>query len=438
MNLIQRDLKHLWHPCSQMKDYENIALLEIVSAHGCYFQMADGSQMLDAISSWWCKSLGHGHPRLKQALLRQLEQFEHVILAGTTYEPIVRLSESLTALMPTLNKVFYASDGSSAIEIALKMSLHAHAIAGESQRTQFMALANGYHGETIGALSVSDLGLYKKPYEPLLFSTTFIQDIPYVSGKNDPLWHDCQEQWKNIEKQLAINAEQLSAIILEPIVQGVAGMKIVSADFLKRLSQWTKIHNVHLIADEIMTGIGRTGKMLACEHADIIPDFLCLSKGLTSGFLPMSAVLTTRKIYNYFYDDYATGKSFLHSHTFSGNALAAAVAYETLLIMQDESIPERAVSLGMYMHQKLQALADELGILENVRGIGAIVAAELPETLNNHKTRLSLRIAQSAAEQGVFLRPIGRTLYWMPPIIAKEVDINLLYNVTKNVLKKIF
>lgn len=434
--LMKRDLEHIWHPCTQMKDHETVSLLEIVSSSGCYFQMVDGSQMLDAISSWWCKSLGHGHPRLKKALQQQLDKFEHIILAGTTNESIVRLSESLSALMPTLDKVFYASDGSSAVEIALKMSLHAHLIAGSSERTRFIALENGYHGETVGALSVSDLGLYKKPYEPLLFPTTFIQDIPYVSGESDPLWHDCQEQWESIEKQLNREAEQLSAIILEPIVQGAGGIKIYSADFLKRLSQWAKIHGVHLIADEIMTGMGRTGKMLACEHARIVPDFLCLSKGLTSGFLPMSVVLTTQKIYDYFYDDYETGKSFLHSHTFSGNALAAAVAYETILIMQEESICEYAVFLGVSMRQDLQELADELGILQNVRGIGAIVAAELPS--DNTKTRLSLQIAARAAEQGVFLRPMGRTLYWMPPMIAQKNDLDLLRNVTRNVLKEFY
>ncbi len=432
-NLHARALKNTWHPCSQMKDHEIMPLLEIASAQGCYFKTNDGSYILDAISSWWCKSLGHGHPRLKLALMKQLDQFEHVILAGTTNNTIVNLSEKLTSLMPELNKVFFASDGSSAIEIALKMSLHAHQITGEPQRTRFLALENGYHGETIGALSVSDLGLYKSPYKSLLFPTTFIRNIPYVTGLDDPLWNDCHLQWNEIEKQLMNDVGQLSAIILEPIVQGSGGMKIYSADFLKRLSHWAKNHGVHLIADEIMTGMGRTGKILACEHASIVPDFLCLSKGLTSGFLPMSTVLTTQKIYNYFYDDYETGKSFLHSHTFSGNALAAAVAYETLLIMQSESILDRATSIGKCMLNNMHSLANELGVLKNVRGIGAIVAADLPDDIR--VPRLSLQIAMRAAKQGVFLRLIGRTLYWMPPLIAEENDLNLLYQVTRNVLK---
>lgn len=258
-------------------------------------------------------------------------------------------------------------------------------------------------------------------------------NFPYVSGKDDPLWHDCQEHWDNIEKQLIQEAEYLTAIIVEPIVQGAGGMKIYSADFLKRLSQWARAHNVHLIADEIMTGIGRTGKMLACEHAGIVPDFLCLSKGLTAGFLPMSTVLTTQNIYDYFYYDYKSGHSFLHSHTFSGNPLAAAVAYETLQIMQMESIPDQAAILGKNMLTHFNALADELGILENVRGIGGIVAAELP--LQSHRPRLSLDIATAAAKKGVLLRPIGNTLYWMPPLIAKESELLLLRDVTRTVLR---
>lgn len=434
--LSQRDLQHVWHPCTQMKDHEQVPLLEIKSALGCYLTLSDGRRILDGISSWWCKNLGHANPRLKHALQRQLDQFEHVILAGTTNDIIVRLSECLASLMPSLNKVFFASDGSSAVEIALKMSLHSRLIEGESKRTRFLALSNGYHGETIGAMSVSDLGMYKRPYETLLFQTRFIDRIPYVSGKDDPLWHDCQEHWDNIEKQLIQEAEYLTAIIVEPIVQGAGGMKIYSADFLKRLSQWARAHNVHLIADEIMTGIGRTGKMLACEHAGIVPDFLCLSKGLTAGFLPMSTVLTTQNIYDYFYDDYKSGHSFLHSHTFSGNPLAAAVAYETLQIMQMESIPDQAAILGKNMLTHFNALADELGILENVRGIGGIVAAELP--LQSQRPRLSLDIATAAAKNGVLLRPIGNTLYWMPPLIAKESELVLLRDVTRFVLRDLF
>lgn len=433
-SLISRDLKHFWHPCSQMKDHETIPLLGIAAAQGCYLKTTSGTDLFDAISSWWCKSLGHGHPRLKQALLHQCEQMEHVMMAGITHETIVKLSEMLSTLIPQLDKVLYASDGACAVEIALKMSLHARQILGEPYRKKFAALCNGYHGETLGALSVSDVGIYKKPYEALLFPTIFIANIPYVSGINDPLWHDCQSHWELIEKQLNIQAHQLTAIIIEPIVQGAGGMKIYSADFLKRLREWTKIHDIHLIADEIMTGLGRTGKILACEHANIVPDFLCLSKGLTSGFLPMSAVLTTHKIYDYFYDDYETGKSFLHSHTFSGNALAAAVACETIRIIKAESMAERAEFLGGIMYQNMQALAEEFPILNNIRGVGAIVAADI---ITKPKQRLTHSIVMCAAKHGIFLRPLGNTIYWLPPLITQESDLQLLYQASKKVLQEL-
>ena len=300
----------------------------MTGAYQSHLHLHDGRKIIDAISSWWCKSLGHQHPRLKRALLAQVEKFEHVILANTTNETIVHLTEKLAQLMPSLNKVMYASDGSCAVEMAMKMSLHARQIEGKHQRKLFIALENGYHGETAGALSVSDLGLYRAPYQDMLFDTKLILSLPYVTGAHDPLWSDCESHWEKIENQLKPFAESATAVILEPIMQGAAGMKIYSQDFLKRLRHWTHEHGIHLIADEIMTGIGRTGKMLACEHANIEPDFICLSKGLTSGWLPLSAMLTRSAIYDLFYDDYASGKSFLHSHTHSGNVLAASVAIE--------------------------------------------------------------------------------------------------------------
>ena len=349
MDLQSRDIRHVWHPCTQMKDHETFKLLEIIGARGCYLELRDGRRIIDAISSWWCKSLGHAHPRLKRAMLNQIEKFEHVILANTTNETIVTLSEKLSRLSPALNKVFYASDGSCAVEIAMKMSLHARHNQHDHQRQLFVALENAYHGETMGALSVSDVGLYRKPYLSSLLDVTFIHSVPYVTGESDPLWGDCELGWRHIEKQLTPISHKITAIIVEPIVQGAGGMKIYSQDFLRRLRVWTAQHDVHLIADEIMTGIGRTGKMLACEHADIEPDFICLSKGLTSGWLPFSAVLTSDEIYQLFYADSEAGKSFLHSHTYSGNVLAASIAGEVLTIMEENDYCARARDIGNVM-----------------------------------------------------------------------------------------
>ncbi|MBA3661143.1 MAG: adenosylmethionine--8-amino-7-oxononanoate transaminase [Gammaproteobacteria bacterium] len=426
---------HLWHPCSQMKDYEIFKPLCIKQARGSYIELTDGKKIIDAISSWWCKSLGHNHPRLKAALLNQLDYFEHVILANTTNELIVNLSTQLAQLMSTLKKVFYASDGSCAVEIALKMSLHARFILGDSKRTQFIALRNSYHGETIGALSVSDLGMYQAPYSPLLFKTHYITPV-YVSGINDPLWHDCGAYWEDIELQLAPFCKIATALIVEPIVQAAGNMKIYSQDFLKRLRLWTEQHHVHLIADEIMTGLGRTGKMLACEHANIEPDFLCLGKNLTSGWLPLSAVLTRDDIYYLFYDDYQTGKAFLHSHTFSGNALAASVALAALQVLKDESIINHTHHLQLAMNTAMHEVAKITQCITGMRGIGAMVAAEL----NTHETRsrVGFEITRKASELGALIRPLGRTLYWTPPLNTPIATIETLKQITIEAIQHVY
>jgi len=428
--LQEKSLKHIWYPCSQMKDYEEFRPLVIKAAKGSYIELADGKKLLDAISSWWCKSLGHNHPRLKKAIIDQIEKFEHVILANTTHELIVNLSQELATLMPKLSKVFYAGDGSCAIEIAMKMSLHSRYINGDVKRNRFITLKDSYHGETIGALSVSDIGLYKAPYNTMLFQPYIIDMIPYVHSIYDPLWNDCSEKWDMLEKSLETYIDSTTALIVEPIVQGAGGMKIYSKDFLNRLAKWAKKHNIHLIADEIMTGIGRTGKMLACQHAEIIPDFICLAKGLTSGWMPFSAVLTTDDIYNKFYDDFSSGKAFLHSHTYSGNALGVAVALETLNIIKEERLHTR--DINQIMLKNMCEIKDKTGRLKNVRGIGGIVAADL--ITNNKTPRLGYLIYQAAIKAGILLRPLGNTIYWLPPLNITDEEIEELKNKTMQVL----
>jgi len=425
-----KSLKHIWYPCSQMKDYEQFKPLVVKSAQGSYIELADGTKILDAISSWWCKSLGHNHPKLKKAMVNQMEKFEHVMLPNTTHEPIVNLSERLTSLMPGLSKVFYAGDGSCAVEIAMKMSLHSRYINGDVKRNRFITLKNSYHGETVGALSVSNLGLYKNPYSSILFEPYVIDKIPYVQSIHDPLWNDCSEEWHMLEKSLEKYIYSSTALIVEPIVQGAGGMKIYSKDFLNRLAKWAKKHDIHLIADEIMTGIGRTGKMLACEHAKIIPDFICLAKGLTSGWMPFSAVLTTDDIYNNFYDDFSSGKAFLHSHTYSGNALGVALALETLNIIQDEQMHIR--DINKLMLKNMHEIKDKTGCLENVRGIGGIVAADLINTTNN--LRLGYLTYHAAIKAGILLRPLGNTIYWLPPLNITDEEIEEIKNKTMQVL----
>lgn len=431
ISLSNRDLKHNWHPAAQMKDYEQSPSFIIQKAKGSYIELVNGQRLIDAISSWWCKSLGHNHPRLKKALRKQLQQFEHVIFCHTTCEPIVALSERLSNLVPSLNKVFYASDGSSAIEIALKMSLHARKILEQPERKIFLSLANGYHGETIGALSVSQLGLYKMPYQDLLFPTVKIELIPYVNSPNDPLWTDAEEIWQKLLPQLKKYEKTATALILEPLVQGAGNMKIYSADFLKRLATWAKLHDIHLIADEIMTGIGRLGDWLASSQVGIKPDFVCLSKGLTSGFLPLSAVLIQERIYDVFYDDYAKGKNFLHSHTYSGHALAASVALETMNIIEEGHLLKRVTSLGYRMKTAMEEIARLTGKLTNVRQFGALVAADMSD-LNSE--RPEMEIFQRAVQYGAYLRPLGNTLYWLPPLNIEFATLDKLTEITYKTL----
>jgi len=433
--LIKADLQHVWHPCSQMKDYELFKPLIIKSAQGSYIELTNGHKIIDAISSWWCKSLGHNHPQLKKALLAQLEKFEHVILANTTHDTLVQLSIKLGALTNTLPKVFYASDGSCAIEIAMKMSLHARQIQGDHKRKKFIALANGYHGETLGALSISNLGLYNAPYQSVLLDTHFLTPMPYVTGRHDPLWSNCQEHWDILVKQLEPLAEQTTALVVEPILQGAGGMYVYSQDLLKRLRTWTQQHQIHLIADEIMTGLGRTGTLLACEHAQIEPDFLCLSKGLTSGWLPLSAVLTSDAIYAHFYDDYATGKAFLHSHTHSGNALAISVALAVFNVLKEEQICQKVQLLEPLLLKTMQQIAENTGKLTNIRGIGAAVAADLQ--VADPKQRVGFAVYQEAVKRGALLRPLGNTLYWLPPLNISQQTLAELSAITEQAIRAV-
>ncbi|AWN74387.1 adenosylmethionine--8-amino-7-oxononanoate transaminase [Legionella anisa] len=428
--LISRDLKHFWHPCSQMKDFETCPPLIIEKAQGSYLYTNKGP-LIDAISSWWCKSLGHGHPAVIEAINAQLECFEHVITANTTHPALVELAEEL-AKITKKQHVFFASDGSSAVEIAMKLAIHANQIKGFTDKKQFIALKNGYHGETLGTMSVSDLGLYKAPYTSFGLTCHYIQNIPYISGKEDSLWHNCDSYWSTVEKELEAISDKVCAIIVEPLLQGAGGMLCYSPDFLKRLSSWAQSKNIYLIADEIMTGMGRTGKWLASNHAEVEPDLICLSKGLTSGSIPLSCVMIDNSVFDLFYADYTAGKSFLHSHTYSGNPLAVSAALATIRTMHQEKIIEQAKNLGEYMLSALTEVAKLSGKLSNIRGLGAIVAADLEDTGQN---RIGNKVYQHALEHGALIRPIGNTLYWLPPLNTDYEVIGKLAEITLHSIK---
>jgi adenosylmethionine---8-amino-7-oxononanoate aminotransferase len=442
MNPLQRkDLEFHWHPAVHMKSLERYPPFVVKRASGCFIEGTDGRRVIDGISSWWCKSLGHNHPRLKAALIEQVSQFEHVIGATTTNETIIALSEKLVKLFPGMSKAFYAGDGSSAIEIALKMSLHSRINRGEHKRTKFLALAHGYHGETCGALSVSHLETFKSVYSPILFDCIALHGIPYLNGSSDPLWNDCSTYWDSVEETLEKNSDSVTALILEPIVQGAGNMRIYSQDFLGKLRAWTKAHNIHLIADEIMTGLGRTGKMFACEHAKITPDFICLSKGLTSGWVPFSAVLTTNDIYDCFYDaapaQMNPGKeTFYHSHTYTGNVLGARLALETLTILSNDFNWSLLDEKASYMLTSLYDVAHETDVLTNIRGIGMIAATDIKDHLYTFEKME--KMIHAAFQGGALLRPLGKTIYWLPPLIIENPEIDHLREITKRALLSVF
>jgi adenosylmethionine---8-amino-7-oxononanoate aminotransferase len=441
-DLIARDLAVLWHPCGQMRDYASVPPLPVIGASGSRLQLADGRELIDGIASWWCKSLGHGHPHLRQALVDQAEHFEHVILANTTNPGIVRLCERLLAaanghpsaawsadapvgkLPGWFSRVFFADNGSTGVEVALKMALQWQQQIGQHQRTRFAALADGYHGETAGCLSVSDLGLYKMPFASLCVDVMQIGGLPRRSGPNDSRWMDAEVEWLHIKAQLASQAHELAAIIVEPVLQGAAGMRLYSPDLLRRLRTWADAHGVLLIADEIAAGLGRLGPMLASHLSGIFPDLAVCSKGLTGGFLPMSTVLCTERIYEAFDADWIEGRAFLHSNTY-----AVAVANAALDVYASEQVCERVAQVGPRLQAGLQALADTRPGLREVRGCGMVAAVDLRQPDGSpypRERRTGWQFFQAALRHGVLLRPLGDTVYLFPPLTITEAEIATL------------
>jgi adenosylmethionine-8-amino-7-oxononanoate aminotransferase len=446
-DLVARDLAAFWHPCSQMRDYHDFPPLEVVGARGARLRLADGREILDAISSWWCKALGHGHPHLAAALRAQQEAFEHVITANTTSAPLVRLCERLLAAangdppeawgagaLPGrraghFGKVFLADNGSTAVEIALKMALQAQAQRGTPARTRFAALENGYHGETVGALSVGDLELYAAPYRSLCFPVQRLRALPYRSGPLDPLWNDASETWPAIERALDAEADTLAAIVYEPVLQAAGGMLLFSPDLLRRLRAWSDAHGVYLIADEIASGMGRLGAILASHlaGAGVLPDFAALSKGLTGGVLPLSAVLTTDAVYQLFEADYAAGRAFLHSNTYTGNALGVAVANAVLDVFAADDLLGRVAALGPRLRASLEAVAATRPYLRNLRACGMMAAVDVRAadgSARDPARRTGYAIYQEAVRRGALLRPIGDTMYLFPPLTATVAEID--------------
>jgi adenosylmethionine-8-amino-7-oxononanoate aminotransferase len=432
---IDRDLAHVWHPCTQMKDLEWLPPIPVKRGEGVWLEDFEGNRFLDAVSSWWVNLFGHANPRINTAIKEQLDTLEHVILAGCTHQPVIELSERLVEVTPAgLEHCFYADNGSSGIEVALKMSYHYWRNTGKSKKTRYINLGNSYHGETLGALAVGDVALYKDTYQPLLLEPITVPSPDCFHRAEGVSWEEhSQAMFEHMEATLARHADEVCAVIVEPLVQCAGGMRMYHPIYLTLLREACDRFGVHLIADEIAVGFGRTGTLFACEQGGITPDFMCLSKGLTAGYLPLSVVLTTPEVYQAFYAEYDTLRAFLHSHSYTANPLGCRAALATLDLFAQEPVIERNRRLAEVMAEATAHLADHPHVGE-VRQHGMILAMEMvkdkaSKELFPWQERRGIRVYQHSLTRGALLRPLGNVVYFMPPYVIEEEQIRWLAQV---------
>ena len=412
-----------------MKQHEQFPLVPISRGDGIWLVDEDGNRYLDAVSSWWVNLFGHNNTRIKDAIKLQLDTLEHVMLAGFTHEPVVALSEKL-AKLTGLGHAFYGSDGASATEIALKMSFHYWRNTGKPNKTKFVSLQNSYHGETLGALGVTDVAIFKDTYAPLLMQSAQMPSPDFRLAKTGESAENYAMRCADVlENYLAAHHHEIAAFIIEPLVQCAAGMGMYHPIYMARACEICTQYEVHLIADEIAVGFGRTGTMFACEQANIKPDFICLSKGITGGYLPLSAVLTTDEVYQAFYDD-STIRGFLHSHSYTGNPLACSAALATLAIFESDNVLQTNLEKAAAIWAKMQVLTDLP--IKHLRHQGMIFAFDVV----TQNAQFSKQCYQAALQQNLLIRPVGNTVYFMPPYTITFDEINTMvtaaYQAVKN------
>jgi len=429
--LLARSLSAVWHPCTQMKRHETLPLVPIARGEGAWLYDFEGKRYLDTVSSWWVNLFGHCNPRINAAITDQLGKLEHVMLAGFTHEPVVELSERLRELAPAgLGHCFYGSDGASATEIALKMSAHYWRNSGKQKKTQFLSLQNSYHGETLGALSVTDVALFRDAYGPLIKQNATVPSPDWREASAGESAEDVALRCAAaLEKHLQQHHADIAAFIIEPLVQGAAGMAMYHAIYISKARELCSHYGVHLIADEIAVGMGRTGTMFACEQANISPDFLLLSKGITGGYLPLSIVMTTEEIYRAFYAD-ETARGFLHSHSYTGNPLACRAALATLDIFAQDDVLSANRGKAAFFNRIVQPLREHAKI-KNFRNTGMIWAFEV----DTPHADFAQRCFSLGLQQELLLRPMGNTVYFMLPYVISEDEMQLLVTRTLKVIE---
>ncbi|MGE4268278.1 MAG: adenosylmethionine--8-amino-7-oxononanoate transaminase [Deferribacterales bacterium] len=426
----------IWHPCTQMKDHETYPIIKIEKGEGIYLIDDKGKKYIDAVSSWWVNLFGHNNPRLKKAISDQMDKIEHVIFAGITHTPAQILADELVKLTPEkLTKVFFADIGSAAVESAMKLSYGYRYNTGNSKKNRYIYLDAGYHGETLGALSVCGEELYTELFGDIMIDNVRVQGPDCFRCPFGKERSSCDaECFCHMEKAMADNHERITAVILEPLLQCAGGFKMYPPVYLKKLVQAAAHYDIHTIFDEIACGFGRTGTMFALEQADVCPDFLCLSKGITSGYLPLSVVMTHDGIYDAFYDDYTTLKAFLHSHSYTGNPLACAAGVETMKIFREDRVVENNAKKFPVMHEYLDKKFGGKPHVGEVRHLGCVSAVELVKDVKTKekfdwKARTGFQIFRKSIEKGAYLRNLGDVIYFMTPYVITEDEMVKLVDI---------
>jgi adenosylmethionine-8-amino-7-oxononanoate aminotransferase len=452
------DRKYVWHPFTQMKDYEKQDHVLIEKAEGLFLIDADGRRYYDTISSWWVNVHGHSHPRIQQALQQQMQKIDHVMFSGFSHPPAIELSRRLVELTPAgLEKVFYSDNGSTAVEVALKMSFQYWQQVGKPSKTKFVYIENSYHGDTIGAVSVGGVNAYHAMFRPLMFSAYAVPSpnvFAWLRNSNsnadslasDTTYADAQAHCVShcidaVRHRLESSADEIAAVIVEPMIQAAGGMNIYPALYLQELRKLCTQFHVHLIADEVAVGFGRTGKMFACEHANISPDLMCLSKGITGGVLPLAATLCTQEIYDAFYDDYETQKTFTHGHSYTANPLATAVALESLLLFEEQSLLNHVADMSAHLSLEIQRFSPFEQVAD-IRSLGMVAAFDLwknpaskiPFAVNE---RIGYRIYLEGLNQGLLLRPLGNTIYYWLPLVTRLEELRDIVMRTERTLHRV-
>lgn len=419
--LTELDKRVLWHPFTQMAEWSPLV---IASAEGAFLIDEQGNRYLDGVSSLWCNVHGHRHPVLDQALVDQASRLAHSTFLGLTHEPGIRLAAALVELAPPgLTRVFYSDSGSTAVEIALKQSFQYWQLVGQPSKQRFLRLGEAYHGDTLGAVGVGGIDLFHRVFGPLLVNSIAIPS---------PFGTDGSEAIEKLEYELSTRAAEIAAFVVEPLVQGAAGMLVHPRGFLKHAALLCKRHGVHLIVDEVATGFGRTGRMFACEHEEVTPDFLCLAKGIAAGYLPLAATLATEEIYAAFLGRRADLKHFFHGHTFTANPLACAVGLASLRLLKDETLPNAKARIPE-LTAALQRI-DGLPGIRQVRQVGMMAGIELEPVEGR---ALGVEVCERVRAHGVILRNLGDVIVWMPPLSLHPADLMLLEKATAAAIREV-